>query len=65
MQETINDRALRIRCSMLIAVLFSPSCVNAEPSLVLTNANLIDGNGGDVVYPATIEIDGERIARIC
>ena len=37
---------------------------NAETTLVLTNASLIDGNGGPVVSGATVEVSGKTISRV-
>lgn len=64
---------MRIATRLLVAIalaslsLLLASCqsqTKTDATLVLTNAHLIDGRGGEVVYPATIEIDGDRITRV-
>ena len=36
----------------------------SEATLVLTNASLIDGNGGSISMVATVEISGVRISKV-
>ncbi len=63
--------ASRLNCQFaacLLAVLAAGCVIGSETSpkatVVLTNATLIDGNGGEVRYNATIEISGKRISEV-
>lgn len=63
---------MQLKPCLLIAIaalgLASMSCAQTSTpnvtTLILTNASLIDGNGGPVVAGATIEISGQEISKV-
>jgi imidazolonepropionase-like amidohydrolase len=64
------EKQLTGRLTLCVIFMFAIGCAigdevdSSGPTIVLTNASLIDGNGGPVIGNSTIEISGQRIRAV-